>query len=49
VVTGGVYSDGQAQAFVSNNMDASGRFSVGLQAVSLNQLCGGSLPPLIGF
>jgi hypothetical protein len=38
-----VYADGYAQAFVSNNMDASGRFSVGLQAVSLNQLCGGTI------
>src|SRR5512133_3270006 len=49
VVLGGVYSDGQAQAFVSNNMDASGRFSVGLQAVSLNQLCNttAGLPPVI--
>jgi hypothetical protein len=43
VPAGGVYADGYAQAFVSNNMDASGRFSVGLSAVSLNQLCGGNI------
>ncbi|MBI2212524.1 MAG: hypothetical protein HYU52_02670 [Acidobacteria bacterium] len=38
-VAGDPHADVYAQAFVSANMDASGRFSVGFQAVSLNQLC----------
>jgi len=38
-VTGDPHADVYAQAFVAANMDASGRFSVGFQAVSLNQLC----------
>ncbi len=39
VLVGGRYPDGRAQAWVGANMDAQGRFSVGFQAVSLNQLC----------
>lgn len=35
-----VYPDGLAQAWVGVNMDADGRFSVGIQGVTLNQLCG---------
>lgn len=39
ILAGGRYPDGRAQAWVGANMDAQGRFSVGFQAVSLNQLC----------
>jgi hypothetical protein len=47
---GNVAAAGLAQAWVGANMDADGRFSVGFEGLSFNQLCAGptQYPALIG-